>query len=1347
MQLSKRFKLVAVALLAFVMLTAASVLTANAITVDFANERVTGIPAGSTMQFGTNGVAIPVSGTINIYPGTAGDVIITPPTGSPVTVGIPATRPTAPTGDQLPAAGALVLTTGVLPLPAGTEARVVVGTTFNAASQWQSGSINLMALATAPGFAEGAPGVTARNNAVQFRRAATSSTFAGSPVSATNVFTAGMFPEMPGAAAGVHCGTAADTLTGITALHEWAVMRGGILSDWTPGTGDPVPRSDFGRAAGIVHVRVAGTNTNLPSPVRIQTAPFPAMGTTGPRVNMDPDALPAEAGIYIDFANELLIGLTTEMQFRRAGTAAWQVVTTAIETSGLPLGPFIPAATAAGNIIIEVRYISLQGVTPSDISEVLIPRRPATPVAGTVAAPVHRFNGLLNNGEGGISAEEGLSLVYRVGGIGDWNDVVGDFIEVDNTVITAMTYNIRVSYNVSQTVAAGAVPTPNPRGLSVGFNLGNFSSAVLNVAVPAMAAAPNPGFNIVTDMVTGMTANRTQISVLTDENDDEWSNWTTVTAATLSRSFIVTGAEVITVQADGEDVAQQLVRFRNVATATTRPSQFREVAFGDPRDDAAPLLTLNFQTEMLTHRLYVATPAVPESVPGANDGTPFSDTAHNTALEWRRSTATAWTAVPRGGINLATVVPAPTATAPVIIYVRYRASAVLGGNFGPPSEAARIVLNPRPAAPAATAVTFDGTGQNGDGVLNFIIPAGGAFEVRARLAHYHPNPPTAAIDNTFPAFWTAAAATRWSGVVLNDTPPANLANATNPDAWTHVANQPGWSRVTVPTLRVPVLSGAGTNLAIPFEVRVAATPFTAPGATAVNNFEGTFGSPVRAITVPARPAAQRLGYSSAQDTITGVSAASEFSIGGEVWWRQPAGSTLTVLARGALNTAMTGGTPPIDDTFVQTNAHAVSVRVAATAAARSGVVATEVMPSVTNAPGFVINWETETVNINSREYQFRRVGVGNPTAWTTPTVAQADAGFVSISGLIPTAAQGVTATLEIRRAPVTGTNAAPPSAPQVLFMPPRPATPTAAAGVRFVGNSPLSAHGEIITLPEPGDGRSWEFAVGSTAGVATAHGNAGNWFIVDDLLDGEAGFICLITQTDGSGDLVIPGRNPGATTGTAYIGEHAARVYRIRIAPLDGNGTVGTVGAPGSLPFNVSVAARPNAPGAGVRFDTALSRVVGLTAAMEIQWNSADDTATGDEDVDGAWTRITIGVTQVEHPIISPEGTLFVRTAATATARASRARAVITPNFVVPLGTSIQLPPGFLEAFLADLEHNANLNNEDFVPPALPVPAAPAAPEVPVVPVVPEVPYVPATPSAPVVDIPDDYDYAGFPAA
>jgi hypothetical protein len=147
-----------------------------------------------------------------------------------------------------------------------------------------------------------------------------------------------------------------DTITGVSATMEFSLNNG---TSWASVTESNIPRSVFGDTAGTIIIRIAATET-VPSS-SIASVAVPAVATMTP------------AGVVLDMRNETVTGVSNTMEFSTNGTS-W----TAITASPLNITNLI---SAVNDVTLRIRYRAANGEPASLSANIILSQRPAAPVA------------------------------------------------------------------------------------------------------------------------------------------------------------------------------------------------------------------------------------------------------------------------------------------------------------------------------------------------------------------------------------------------------------------------------------------------------------------------------------------------------------------------------------------------------------------------------------------------------------------------------------------------------------------------------------------------------------------------------------------------------------------------------------------------------------------------------------------------------------------------------------------------------------------------------------------------------------------------------------------------------
>ena len=1020
---------------------------------------------------------------------------------------------------------------------------------------------------------------------------------------------------------------ATDNITGVSTAMEFSVDGG---DSWTRLAATTLPRATLGNDAVTVYVRLAASATLPASHIRVVEVP----------------AGPADAptGFEINFRRELLTGTAPGMQWSTNGTT-W----TNITTTTLNLIPMIPAANAAANANLRIRFAPTATTPPSIPAEISLSRRPATPTQV-------RYEGFT---ESIINADDTMEF----GNAPTWHPVPAGHTHLPVTFEHNPGLFMIVEFRV--------------RGTDT-----SFPSLSVTLNIPARRAAPNAVYNATQDAITGVT-NAMEFSL------DYGDTWTRLTATTIPRATF------------GQNTAS--VHVRLAATATLPTSRIRVVEVPAGPGPAPTGFEINYRREMLlgvapgmqwstngtawnnitTHELNLATmiPAVnaaaevnlririaptatvPPSIPaeimlsrrpatpitantrfdGFTESILFDDT-----MEFRQGTTAAWIPVENGQ----TYLPVVLGTANVAWQVRVRG---LENRF--PSANLAITVPARRAAPPATgtsAVVFqpasdsiirvnanmefrvagsdtwtrvvgttiprDSFGQSATTVYIRLAATAAAAISNVRVvpvpAGPEPAPTGFLVDYAREVLTGVAPGMQWS---------------TNGTTWTNITTTelniipmiPAATAAADANLRIRIAPTATMPPSIAAEINLSRRPATPLAANArfdgitesilfddtMEFRQGTTGAwvPVEngqaylpvpigtaAVTWQVRVRATYNRFPSIHLAITvPARRAAPPATGNSAVIYQAATDAIirvTALMEFSLNggntwTQVPGTTIP-REAFGNDSIY-VYIRHAATAAAAYSNNRIVLVPQgPANAPGgLAIDFSREVVTGIVPGLQWST----NGTAWTNIAATVVE---LNVATMIPAATAAADVNLQIRIAP---TAAVPPSQPVVFLLPRRPAAPVA-ANVRFDGFT------ESILLND-----TMEYRQGTT----------GDW---------------------------IPVAN-GETHHLVTVGA-AAVTWQVRVRA--------TPNAPASALLAVSVPARRAAPPAtgnsAVIYQVSTDLIIRVNANMEFS-------------IDGGNTWTAVIGTNIPREMLGQNATdVYVRLAATAAAAASHVRVVAVPE-------------------------------------------------------------------------------------
>uniref|UniRef100_UPI00286F40FB hypothetical protein n=1 Tax=Anaerosporobacter sp. TaxID=1872529 RepID=UPI00286F40FB len=317
---------------------------------------------------------------------------------------------------------------------------------------------------------------------------------------------------------------ASDAITGVSTAMEYS-LDGGLT--WISSTTTTIPRSVFGNETALVKVRVKATATAAKSEVKDITV------TDGPAQ--------APTGFQVDIKNEKVTGVSNLMEYSTNGTS-WKAIT----GDTMDISAIIPAATATADLTLKIRVKATSTIPASQIAEIVIPRRIATPLATNV-----KFEGTSET----ILLSD--TMEYRIGTTGDYTSVEEGKTSLDVTVDSvAKTYQIRVKATAEK-----------------------FASLPLAVTVAKRAAAPSAVYTAASDAITG-------VSTAMEYSLDGGSTWISSTTTTIPRSVF------------GNETA--LVKVRVKATATAAKSEVKDITVPDGPAQAPTGFQVDIKNEKVT---------------------------------------------------------------------------------------------------------------------------------------------------------------------------------------------------------------------------------------------------------------------------------------------------------------------------------------------------------------------------------------------------------------------------------------------------------------------------------------------------------------------------------------------------------------------------------------------------------------------------------------------------------------------------------------------------------------------------------------------------------------------------
>ena len=249
--------------------------------------------------------------------------------------------------------------------------------------------------------------------------------------------------------------------------------------------------------------------------------------------SVPPSQPPAPTSPALDFVNEILTGVTTEMQYRINATN-WRTIATG---TTLDISRRIPTANVRNDATLRIRYRATTQTSASDELHITLPRRPATPVAADV-----RFDGFTDT----IIVDR--QLEYSVGRTGSFTSISPGTTLHINVGSTSQNYQFRV---------------PAVQGTS-------FASAARSITVPARRAAPRGvAYNGSRDLITG-------VSVTMQYSLDGGSSWANVTGTTIPRSALGDGATTVLIRTRASSArpasSQTSIDVPSAATPSSAPA-------------------------------------------------------------------------------------------------------------------------------------------------------------------------------------------------------------------------------------------------------------------------------------------------------------------------------------------------------------------------------------------------------------------------------------------------------------------------------------------------------------------------------------------------------------------------------------------------------------------------------------------------------------------------------------------------------------------------------------------------------------------------------------------------------
>jgi hypothetical protein len=225
------------------------------------------------------------------------------------------------------------------------------------------------------------------------------------------------------------------------------------------------------------------------------TRPGPFFKSAQGSVPSNPiDAASAPAGLSVNYADETITGVSSQMEYSTDGES-W----TAVNGSTINISGFIPAPTAEENASIGIRFKKTVGYLTSAATDFEIVKRSAAPLAENV-----KFDSMSET----ITTDD--TMEYRIGTSGGFTPVPEGATSIPaNVGAKAQSYYIRVKAGVN-----------------------NFISAPLLVSVPARRGAPGSVYNAARDAVVS-------VNTAMEYSLDGGTAWISCTTSTIPRSELL----------------------------------------------------------------------------------------------------------------------------------------------------------------------------------------------------------------------------------------------------------------------------------------------------------------------------------------------------------------------------------------------------------------------------------------------------------------------------------------------------------------------------------------------------------------------------------------------------------------------------------------------------------------------------------------------------------------------------------------------------------------------------------------------------------------------------------------
>ena len=486
-----------------------------------------------------------------------------------------------------------------------------------------------------------------------------------------------------------------DGFTETIQLNEAMELRQGTTGEWT--------YVELGATS--ASVTLATANATWQVRIRGNENQFPSMP-----LNVTVPARRAAPNAVYNAMSDAITGVSSAMEFSIDGGGVWtRLAATTITRSAIGQEAAVvyvriaATAVAAASAIRVVQVPEGPGASPSDfeidfIREVLMGVAPGMQWStnGTTWTNINTYELDIVSMIPAATAANNTVLRIRVAPTATTppsiateiplmpraatpsaNDVRFDgFTEtilIDDTMeFRHVTSGEWISAEEGQTSVA-VEPLPGAYGGSIGAVIGpgnswqvrvrgtgtQFPSATMVISIPRRPNTSSVTYNAVPDAITGMSS-AMKFSV------DDGQTWTQVTGTSLPRSVL------------GNDAVA--VHVKVAATATSPMSAIRIIQVPEGPTNAPTGMSIDFSREVLM--------GVARGMQWSTDGT-------------------RWTNITANELNIATMIPAATASNDTVLSIRFAPT-----DTAPPSRATEILLAPRVPTPNATIVRFDGFSES-----------------------------------------------------------------------------------------------------------------------------------------------------------------------------------------------------------------------------------------------------------------------------------------------------------------------------------------------------------------------------------------------------------------------------------------------------------------------------------------------------------------------------------------------------------------------------------------------------------------------------------------------------------